>query len=110
MVSLQFDDYFSVITAESGIEGIAVARAERPQAILLDWMMPDMDGAATLIALRDDANTRDIPVVFLTGKAHGEDPATFVALGAVGAIPKPFNPMTLAREVADLLARAGPSR
>ena len=86
----------TVVMASSGTEGIARAKSEQPDVILLDMMMPVMDGEATLRALREDAETARIPVVFLT--------ATKVEnRGAKGVLSKPFDPLTLPNELRALL-------
>ncbi len=92
-----------VSTAASGREGIALATAARPDAILLDVVMPELDGPGTLHALGELAATRDIPVVFLTGKSEDDDRRRFEALGATAVIAKPFNPQTLPEQVASAL-------
>jgi two-component system, OmpR family, alkaline phosphatase synthesis response regulator PhoP len=93
----------NVLEASSGEEGIALARAERPDCILLDMMMPGMDGAATLRALAAEDETKDIPVVFLTAKAMTAEVQRMEVLGARGVILKPFDPMTLATEIRAIL-------
>ncbi len=93
----------SVETVQSGEEAVARASAQRPDAILLDVVMPGMDGPATLAALRAGEVTRDVPVVMVTGldvATHGPE---LEQLGAVGMISKPFDPATLAAQVAELL-------
>lgn len=92
-----------VIEASSGEEGIARARSEQPDFILLDMMMPGMDGAATFRALRADAQTASIPVVFLTAVAKVAEVQRLKDLGARGVVLKPFDPITLPGEVAALL-------
>ncbi|MEL6813574.1 MAG: response regulator [Cyanobacteria bacterium J06598_3] len=94
---------WQVLTASSGREGLFQAEQHQPDAILLDVMMPDMDGVATLSALRANAQTRDIPIVFLTAKAKAVDRERFYGLGAQGVINKPFDPMTLASQIAGFL-------
>ena len=89
----------TVSEACSGAEGLSRAREERPDFILLDMMMPGMDGAATFRALRSDAATADIPIVFLTAKAMTSEVERLQELGAKGVVLKPFNPMTLADEL-----------
>jgi CheY-like chemotaxis protein len=92
------------LAAENGTEGMAMAASERPDAILLDVVMPDPDGPKTLDGLRRDAQTAGIPVIFLTGLADAEDErAKLAALGADGVIAKPFDPETLAEVVAGML-------
>jgi CheY-like chemotaxis protein len=92
-----------VLTCDSGAGALEVARAQQPDAIVLDVMMPGMDGPATLAALHDDEATADIPVVFLTAKAQSADRAGLTALGAHGIITKPFDPLSLADELAAVL-------
>jgi CheY-like chemotaxis protein len=93
-----------ILTAETGPQGIAMAASERPDAILLDVVMPDPDGLETLSRLRDDPRTAGIPVIFLTGLADTEEQrAKLSALGAAGVLAKPFDPNTLAELVAGVL-------
>ena len=89
-----------VLLAASGEEALALARAERPDAIVLDVMMPGMDGPSTLEALLADPSTAGIPVVFLTAKGQAAERLRLGELGARGVIAKPFDPMTLSDEVA----------
>jgi len=88
-----------VLTARSGIEGLASAAAEQPDAILLDVMMPDLDGPATLQRLRADPATRSIPVILLTAKVQSADCHRFGSLEVQGAIAKPFDPLRLAAQI-----------
>ena len=84
-----------------------MARDERPDAILLDVMMPDLDGPATFSKLQADPQTRDIPVILLTAKAHTADRRRFAALGVAGVLTKPFDPTKLSDQVTAILtARA----
>ena len=92
-----------VLEASSGEEGVARARTEHPDFVLLDMMMPGMDGAATFRALRADVDTAAIPVVFLTAKAMASEVQRLKDLGARGVVLKPFNPMTLADEIRTIL-------
>jgi len=91
--------------AEDGIVGLAAARDDRPDAILLDVMMPGMDGWQVLEELLGDAQTQDIPIVFLTARAEIRDQARGLELGGVDYVTKPFNPLELAPLVEDVLAR-----
>ncbi|GAC1326499.1 MAG: response regulator [Chloroflexota bacterium] len=102
-VSLELVGHYDVMTASNGRAGIASARAQRPDAILLDVMMPDMDGPATLAELKADPVTRDIPVVFLTAKSQTAERTRLAALGAAGILVKPFDPLKLAGDVATTL-------
>jgi len=97
---------FVVTSASSGEAGIECATRELPDAILLDVMMPELDGPSTLARLRAIAGTRDIPVIFLTAKVQAVDRRHLADLGAAGIIAKPFDPMTLAEEVTSLLQGA----
>ena len=94
---------WQVSTAGGGADGVAKAAAERPDVILLDVMMPDLDGPATLARLRTAAATNDIPVIFLTAKIRPADRARFLGLGAEGVITKPFDPTSLSDEIFALL-------
>lgn len=93
---------WQVLTASSGEQGIQTAQAEQPDAILLDLMMPHMDGIATLNALQSDAQTQHIPVIFLTAKAHPSE-QRFNELGVSGVITKPFNSLQLPEQIARIL-------
>jgi CheY-like chemotaxis protein len=95
-----------VLEAESGEEGLRQARDERPDAILLDVMMPGRDGPSTLAALQSDPSTAAIPVVFLTAKAMPTELERLRSLGAVGVLTKPFDPMTLAADLRAALVSA----
>ena len=93
----------NVLEASSGQEGLALAKSMRPDFILLDMMMPGMDGAATFDALRGDPETASIPVVFLTAKAMAAEVSRLLDLGAKGVVLKPFNPLTLAGQITAIL-------
>ena len=94
---------WQVTTAHSGTQAQDQAKTERPDVILLDVMMPGVDGPSTVTALRAEPMTRDIPVIFLTAKMPPEDDAVWQALGLAGVIRKPFDPMTLSADMARLL-------
>jgi two-component system OmpR family response regulator len=98
-LSLGLDPDFTVQGCGSGKEALAVAAEWQPDFILLDVMMPVMDGPATLIQLRENVRTAGIPVIFMTARAQAREVDRFRSLGAVGVIPKPFDPMTLAASV-----------
>jgi CheY-like chemotaxis protein len=102
-MSLESDGGFVVATAESGAQGLAAAVADRPDAILLDVVMPEMDGPATVQALRAHGETRGIPVVLVTGRDQEEDRRAFTELGVAGVISKPFDAAALAAQVRDVL-------
>lgn len=96
---------FVVETCSSGRAGIACAQAGTPDIILLDVMMPDMDGPATLLALQQLPGLAAVPVVFMTAKVQPQEIAHYRALGAVDVIAKPFDPMTLADQVRQIWSR-----
>jgi CheY-like chemotaxis protein/HPt (histidine-containing phosphotransfer) domain-containing protein len=98
-LSLGLDPGLSTRSCGSGEEALKVAAEWLPDIILMDVMMPVMDGPATLSRLRDNPVTANIPVIFMTARAQTRELDRFRALGAVGVIPKPFDPMTLAAAV-----------
>jgi DNA-binding response OmpR family regulator len=95
----------SVIEAADGPSGLEKARAETPDVVLLDVMMPGLDGWRVAEELLDDPRTESIPIVFLTARAELRDRARGIDLGGVDYVTKPFNPVELAPLVRDLLAR-----
>jgi CheY-like chemotaxis protein len=92
-----------VIEAASGAEGVRKGRDEKPDVILLDVMMPAMDGSATLAALRSQPATSATPVIFLTAKAMRVEIERLTGLGAAGVLTKPFDPRTLPAQVQALV-------
>ncbi|QLE57696.1 response regulator [Nostoc sp. TCL26-01] len=94
---------WQVMTASSGKEGIDKAQADQPDAILLDVMMPEMDGIATFEKLQANLVTKEIPVILLTAKIQASDRRRYSQLGIVSAIAKPFDPLELANQVATAL-------
>ncbi len=95
-MSLGLNPDFEVRACSSGAEAIAAAAEWSPRLILLDVMMPGMDGPTTLMQLRKNPQTSAIPVVFMTARAQTREVEHFIAQGAQGVISKPFDPMTLA--------------
>lgn len=103
-MSLQAVGGWQVITASSGQEGLDRAVAERPDAIVMDVMMPGMDGATAAVALSEHPVTADIPIVLLTAKKFGaNDQGQLSALPVVGVLEKPFDPMLLPATLASML-------
>jgi CheY-like chemotaxis protein len=102
-VALEVVGGWEVITASSGSEGLLLAEKERPDVILLDVMMPDLDGIATLKQLRANLVTQQIPVILLTAKVQPADRHRFAQLGSIAIIAKPFKTMLLADQVAEIL-------
>lgn len=95
-LSLELVGGFQVFVASSGVEALSIAREYPPQLILLDVMMPDMDGPQTLGEINRDPELKGIPVIFMTAKTQKEDISKLKALGVAGIVAKPFEPMTLA--------------
>ncbi len=89
----------SVTTAHSGRHALEGMQTSRPDLVLLDVMMPNMDGPSTLREMRRQPDLQSIPVIFMTAKAMPQEVARFRALGAAAVIAKPFDPMLLAEQV-----------
>ena len=94
---------WKTISAPSGSEGLLKAETPSLDAILLDVSMPDMDGFVCFQKLQENPVTRSIPVVLLTAKVLSDDRTRFNQMGVAGIITKPFNPVTLCEQIADLL-------
>ena len=93
-----------VVEAPDGARGVELARAERPDAILLDVMMPGLDGWSVADRLLEDETTSGIPIVFLTARADLRDRARGMDLGGLDYVTKPFNPIELASLVRAVVA------
>ena len=102
-ISLQFRGGWEVLLATNGEECLEKAASDRPDLILLDCMMPKLDGYETCRRLKQDPSLRHIPVIFLTAKAQEIEVKKGLSLGAVGYLIKPFNPMSLAAEIKQIL-------
>jgi CheY-like chemotaxis protein len=102
-VGLETVGGYDVTPVESGSEALEVASAEPPEAVLLDVVMPDMDGPETLAALRAAPGTSQIPVILVTARDQPADRERFEALGVAGVITKPFEVHDLAGQVAEIL-------
>jgi CheY-like chemotaxis protein len=102
-LSLETVAGWDVVTANSGANGIRRAREEKPDAILLDVMMPGMDGPTTFQELQKISETANIPVMLLTAKVQGADQKRFASLGVAAVLVKPFDPLTLAQQMRDVL-------
>jgi two-component system, OmpR family, response regulator len=102
-MSLRLIGGLDVIEASSGQEGVDLAMRVRPDIIMLDVMMPGMDGPTVLHQLYNNPLTSGIPVIFLTAKAMPGEIGRLKDLGAVGVLTKPFDPMQLAADVQALL-------
>ena len=102
-LSLEMMRGWEVSTAASGEEALRVAAASAPDAILLDVMMPEMDGPTVVQHLQAEEATAEIPVVFLTAKVQTRDHRRFEHMGVAGVLSKPFDPMVLGDELAGIL-------
>jgi DNA-binding response OmpR family regulator len=96
---------FTVTTASNGAAALEQIQADRPDVILLDWMMPEMDGTEVCRRLKADPQTTDIPVIFLTARSQQSEIARGLALGAAGYIVKPFDALALGTQVRAVLSR-----
>jgi two-component system, OmpR family, response regulator len=94
---------WKVILASSGAEAITTAKSERPDLILLDLMMPGMDGPTTYAKLKEESELSSTPVIFMTAKVQTHEVESHLKLGAAGVIAKPFDPMTLHEEILQIL-------
>ena len=100
---LESEAGWSMISASGGLEGIHIAEKEQPDVILLDVMMPEVDGLQTIAKLLDNSQTKNIPVIFITAKAQASDRNSFYQAGAKGVINKPFDSLTLASQISGFL-------
>ena len=104
-MSLERIGGWSVVDVSSGQDAIeAASHGGHFDAVVLDVMMPGLDGPATLARLRDGVLPPTVPIVFLTAKIDRADREALVALGAVGTLRKPFDPVTLSAELERVLA------
>lgn len=97
---------FNVTHCASGREALQRIEGVAPQLILMDVMMPGMDGPETLTQLRRLPGVRDIPVVFMTAKAQKHEQDAYLAIGAVGVVVKPYDPLTLSSDIVEMWQRA----
>ena len=105
-MALEMVGGLSLRACSSGREAILAATEYQPDLILLDVMMPDMDGPATLVELRKLPNTATTPVIFMTAKVQAAEVSHYRSLGAMGVVAKPFDPMQLAQQVRALWSQA----
>jgi CheY-like chemotaxis protein len=102
-MSLETVAGWEVMVASSGAQGIARATQYQPDAILLDVMMPGMDGPTTFRQLRGNPATAHIPVLLLTAKVQASDQRSFAGLGVEAVLVKPFDPLTLSSQISGVL-------
>jgi CheY-like chemotaxis protein len=96
---------FTVRVVGNGREALEAVRQQPPDVILLDWMMPELDGPETCRQLKSDPATAAIPVIFLTAKSQETEIQRGLSLGAVGYVTKPFDALTLGQHVRDLVGK-----
>jgi CheY-like chemotaxis protein len=97
---------WDVAMAANGADAVALVASFRPDVILLDVMMPSMDGPQTLAALRRVPEGADVPIIFVTAKVQRDEVARLLGLGAIGVVSKPFDPMTLPEEIRRIAGQA----
>ena len=102
-MSLEVTAGWTILEANCGEDGVTKAQDSQPDAILLDVMMPDMDGPSTFLKIREIPALAETPVILMTAKVQASDLEQFKALGVSGVIPKPFDPMSLAEQVKKIL-------
>lgn len=102
-MALSLDPELDVKTCDSGEQAVALTQTWVPQLMLLDFMMPRMDGPATLDALRENPELATTPAVFITARTAERDVNALMAHGAAGVLAKPFDPLTLADECRQFL-------
>jgi len=101
--SLEAAGGWEVLTAASGREGLTIAAEDQPDAILLDVMMPEMDGIETFQQLQADLRTQKIPIIFLTAKARGAEQERLKEMDISGLITKPIKPQDLVDQIREIL-------
>jgi two-component system, OmpR family, response regulator len=99
------EEDWRVFQADSGLKAIEVALESKPDVILLDVMMPGMDGVETLARLREQRGLEQTPIIFMTAKVQTHEMECYVNLGAAGVIAKPFEPLSLSRQIKQITAQ-----
>ncbi|HEX9723588.1 MAG TPA: response regulator [Vicinamibacteria bacterium] len=97
------DAEYEILEATNGTEALEMAKKERPDLLVLDWMMPGLSGIEVAKLLRDDPDTADIPIIMLTARGQEKDREKVKALGAYAYLLKPFSPLQLLEKVRDAL-------
>ena len=105
-IALETVGGFTVEICSSGPEALEKVDAFAPDLILLDVMMPDMDGPSTMRALRSQTGATDTPIIFITAKVQTQEVESYKALGAIDVIAKPFDPMTLSAKIQEIWSKA----
>jgi CheY-like chemotaxis protein len=102
-LALQAVSDWHIVTADGGLAALEICRAQHPDAVLMDLMMPDMDGLTTFEHLQADEATRDIPVILFTAKGRVGERQPWDGYAIRGMIAKPYDPMTLGDRVSEIL-------
>ncbi len=102
-LGIEMSTDWNVFTAASGAEALTQAATHQPDIILLDMMMPDMDGRATLELLKNHPTVSEIPVILVTAKVQQSDQASFADLQVAAVFAKPFRPLQLAEQISKVL-------
>ncbi|MEC4893890.1 MAG: response regulator [Oscillatoria sp. PMC 1051.18] len=102
-LGLEISHEWEILTAASGQEGLKIATEQQPDAILLDVMMPDIDGPTTWQKLQANSTTKDIPVILLTAKVQAVEQRRYAQLGVKSVLTKPFDPVTIGEAIAQIL-------
>lgn len=103
LIALSLDPELEARAASDGMSALGLIDQWMPDIVMLDVMMPQLDGPSTLVRLRENPATADLPVVFITARAQKQEIQNFAMLDARGVIAKPFDPMTLAQQVRSFL-------
>ncbi len=98
-IGLEDRPNWTVVTANSGSEAVQKAVSEKPDIILLDMMMPGMDGITAFKKIKEIESCKNIPIIFMTAKVQRDEVAAYLDLGAAGVVMKPFDPMKLSDQV-----------
>ncbi len=109
-VNLLREEDYKILEAADGLEALQLAKSGRPDVIILDLMLPEMDGATVFRNLREDPRTKSIPVIMLTAKGRLEEKIAGLELGADDYLAKPFSPKELILRVRNLLRRTNPNQ
>ncbi len=106
-ISLQVVGGFEVLTWSTGVDAIEHIREVKPDLVLLDVMMPGMDGPTIMKAMQIDPELRTLPVIFMTARIQSGEVKEYLSYGAAAVIAKPFDPMQLAGQIQDVWKRCG---
>lgn len=106
IIGLEDEPGWNVTEASSGFQALEVAGSQSLDVIVLDMMMPGMDGMTTFGKIRELDNCKNVPIIFMTAKVQKNEVDGYIKLGAAGVIIKPFDPLSLAQEIMAILEKA----